>query len=76
MCANLDFEHHFYFIDAIHQFIHLIFSIVQVKTGSSGGGDAELFMQRHGAMMAGPDGDALAIENLGDIVWMHFLEHK
>ena len=42
--------------------------VVEIEAGPRAGGDAEPVVQRLRAVVAGADGDALLVEQLGDVV--------
>ena len=42
--------------------------VVEVKAGPGAGLNAQPLVQRHGAVVAGADRDAVAIEQLGNVV--------
>ena len=42
--------------------------VVEIEAGPRAGGDAEAVVERPGAVVAGADGDALLVEQLGDVV--------
>ena len=46
--------------------------VVEVEAGPGAGGDAEAVVQRLRAVVAGADGDALLVEQLGDVVGVRF----
>ena len=46
--------------------------VVEVEAGPGAGGDAEPVVERLGAVVAGADGDALLVEQLGDVVGVGF----
>ncbi len=52
-------------LDLLQRFAQLVDffeGIVEVEAGPGGGAQAEVFVQRHGAMMAGADGHSVAIQ--------------
>ena len=51
--------------------IGVIFVVVYIKAGSGRGRDAEFAVEGLGAVMAGPDADALFAEHLADIMGVH-----
>src|SRR5208283_6226325 len=56
--------------------IDLLERVVERERGASGGGNFEELHHRHGAMVAGPNGDAVLVENGAEIVGMHALDHE
>ena len=46
--------------------------VVEVEAGPRAGGDAEAIVEGPGAVVAGADGDALLVEQLGDVVGVRF----
>ncbi len=58
------------------EFIDFIKRVIKVKTRPGSGRYAKTLVQGHGAMMAGSDGNALAVEELGHVVGMDPLKNK
>src|SRR2546426_9498457 len=56
--------------------VHFVARVVEVEAGARGGGDAEFLVERHRAMMTGPDGDAFLIEEGRQIVRMNVAERE
>ena len=52
----------------IGQLVHFFGGIVNAEAGTHGGGEAELVMQRHRAVMAMPHTDPFLIEQKGEIL--------
>ncbi len=50
--------------------------VVEVEAGPGAGGDAEAVVERPRAMVAGADGDALLVEQLGDVVRVGLVERE
>ena len=59
---------------ALDQAVDLLAGGVDAEAGAGRGGDAEALHQRLGAVVAGADGDAVAVEDLGDVVGVDALE--
>src|SRR5512137_1076784 len=57
-----------YLVNPLHQPVDLFRGGIEIKAGPRGGLDAELLMQRLGAVMPGAHGDTVPVEDLGDIV--------
>jgi hypothetical protein len=57
-----------------HQGVDFLMGVVEVETGAGGGRRAELFVQRHGAMVTGPNRNAFLIEKRGQVVRMNVAE--
>src|SRR5215510_15966471 len=53
---------------SLGQRVHLVEGVVQVERGPGAGLDAERPVQRPGAVVPGPDGDAVLVEYLADVV--------
>src|SRR5262249_28447072 len=53
---------------------HFVRSVEDREGGPRGADDAEPAHERHGAMMAGADGDALGVEQRGDVVRVQALD--
>src|ERR1035437_2196513 len=56
--------------------IHFVASVVKIKTGARGGGEAKLLVERHGAVMTRADGDAVLVGEGGNVVRMHIAQSK
>ena len=50
--------------------------VVEVETGPGTGRDSEAVVEGPSAMVAGADGDALQVEELGDVVRVRLVERK
>ena len=61
-------------MEALDQAVDLLAGRVDAEAGAGGGGDAEPLHQRLGAVVAGADRDAVAVEDLGDVVGVDALE--
>src|SRR6266576_6564811 len=59
---------------SLGQRVHLVQGVVQVERGPGAGLDAERPVQWPGAVMPGPDGDAMLVEDLADVVWVHAVD--
>src|SRR5215813_13956375 len=59
---------------SLGQRAHLVHGVVQVERGPGAGLDAERPVQRPGAVVAGPDGDAVLVEYLADVVRVHAID--
>src|SRR5713226_3310620 len=59
------------FAQALHQQVDLVLGVVQVEAGAGRSGHAQLAHQRMAAVVAGADADALAIQDLGQVVGVH-----
>jgi len=62
--------------NAVRQRIQLGFGVVQRQRRSCGRGHAESIHHGLSTVVAGPDGDSIAIEHRTDIMRMDTLEHK
>src|SRR5271167_2408801 len=69
-------EHFLDFIDAAHQSVNFLVSIIASQSGAGGGGDAEAVHQGLGAVMAGADGDSFLVEHGADVVRVDAVEHE
>ena len=58
----------------VDQAVDLLAGRVDAEAGAGRGGDAEAVHQQLGAVVAGADGDAVAVEDLGDVVGVDALE--
>src|SRR5438876_3728523 len=56
---------------SLGQRVHLVKGVVQVERGPGAGLDAKRPVQRPGAVVPGPDGDAELVEDLADVVGVH-----
>src|SRR3989304_1934067 len=63
-------------IQAFYQLVDFAGRIVQVERGACAGGDAELLMDRHGAVVAGPHRDSIGVEQLGHVVGGHAVQRE
>ena len=61
-------------MEALDQAVDLLGRRVDAEAGAGGGGDAEAVHQRLGAVVAGAHRDAVAVEDLGDVVGVDALE--
>jgi hypothetical protein len=61
-------------LERVDQEVHFVVGIVQVKARPGGGFGEEALMEGLGAVVPGADGDALLVQDLGDIVRMHARE--
>ncbi len=50
--------------------------VVEVEAGAGAGGDSEAVVEGPGAVVAGADGDALLVEQLGDVVRVWLVERE
>ena len=55
-------------VDRLDEPVDLLLGVVDVEGGAGGGGDAELVVQRLGAVVAGADGDGELVQDLGGVV--------
>ena len=60
--------------DGIEEDIHIIGGVVEGCRGPHRGGDAEAAVQRGGAVVADPHGDAARVEELARIVRVHAVD--
>src|SRR5215469_7657417 len=59
---------------SLGQRVDLVEGVVQVERGPGAGLDAERPVQRPGAVVPGPDGDAVLVEHLADVVRVHAVD--
>src|SRR5207247_8074370 len=62
--------------NTVCQSIQFRFRVIQRQRRSGRCRHTKPFHDGLRAVMAGPDGDAVAIEDGADVMWMHALEHK
>jgi predicted enzyme related to lactoylglutathione lyase len=61
-------------VEAVDETVDFLGGGVDAEAGAGGGGDAEAVHQRLGAVVAGADGDAVAVEDLRDVVSVDSLQ--
>src|SRR5689334_21886240 len=61
-------------VQAFHQRVDVLAPVVERQGGARGGGAAQAPHQRLAAMVAGADGDALAVEHRAHVVRMQLAE--
>src|SRR5918994_772461 len=66
----------FCLLQGVGQLIDFLHGVVEAKRGPAGGGRAEPVQQRHGAMGAGPDSHALAVDDRRYVMSMSALHLK
>ena len=64
----------FRFAERLDEHIHFVARVVEIKAGAGRRVDAEFLVQRHRAMVAGADGDAVLVEKRGEIVRVNVAE--
>src|SRR5260221_1386683 len=64
------------FVEAVDQAIHFLRDIIQIEAGARGGRQPITVVQRHRAMVTGPNGDAVTVQYLGNVMRVHALERE
>ena len=74
MLASVQLEDSPDVVEALDQAVDLLAGVVDGEAGPGGRGDAEAVHEQLGAVVAGADRDAVAVEDLGDVVGVDALE--
>src|SRR6185436_16178132 len=64
------------FVEAIDQTVDIFHDIIQVETGPRRSGQVVSVVQRHGAVMAGPHCNTVAVQHLGYVMRVDVLQRE
>src|SRR5436190_11154776 len=75
-CNSTAAEHTFRIAQGLAQCVDFHWRVIEIEAGTAGGGNAKSLMQRHGTMVSCANGNAVAIEQLSNVVSVDSLHDK